>query len=114
MGSWPAWQVLRAAWAGWNGGDWQLFRRRLVHLMPWSWIAFYFAWQGGQFGMTMRYYLLLYGLLALFAAWFLIALLRRRATSDQAVWSYVIRNWAHVAGRVLLAGVVVGTFAWAT
>ena len=83
--AWLAWavaggQLLRAAWAGWNGGDWGLFRRRLVHLIPWSWIAFYFAWQGGQFGMTMRYYLLLYGLLALFAAWGLVKLWDRPPT----------------------------------
>jgi YYY domain-containing protein len=70
-----------AAWIGWLVAGWQLFRRRaLVHLVPWFWVAFYFAWQGGQFVMTMRYYGLLYGLLALFAAWLLLG---RPAAGDE-------------------------------
>ena len=36
-------------------------------MVPFLWIGFYFAWQGGQNVMTMRYYLLLYGLLCIFA-----------------------------------------------
>src|SRR5262249_22246473 len=85
LAGWIGWAAAGAgmalgAWAGWNSRGWQLFRRRLVHMIPWSWIAFYFAWQGGQFGMTMRYYLQLYGLLALFAAWGLVELWDRRPT----------------------------------
>ncbi|GAB4204058.1 MAG: hypothetical protein OHK0022_28850 [Roseiflexaceae bacterium] len=69
------------AWAAWALAGWQILRRRaLVHLIPWTWIAFYFAWQGGQFVMTMRYYSLLYGLLAIFAAWLLVSLYEARPT----------------------------------
>jgi YYY domain-containing protein len=73
-----------AAWLGWAAAGWQLVRhRRLVHIIPWLWIAFYFAWQGGQFVMTMRYYSLLYGLLALFAAWVLMSIYDLRLTIDE-------------------------------
>ncbi len=59
-----------AAWLAWGAALWRMIRRReVVHLIPVLWIGFYFAWQGGQFGMTMRYYALLYGLLAILAAW---------------------------------------------
>jgi len=108
------WQMLRAAWAGWNGGGWGLFRGRLVHLIPWVWIAFYFAWQGGQFGMTMRYYLPLYGLLALFAAWLLVWIVDCRLQ---------IANWTRRNSRIYnllftirwlpVMVVVLGTLCWA-
>jgi len=85
LAAWAGWgaagvSMAWAAWAGLNGAGWQTFQRRLMHLIPWLWIAFYFAWQGGQFGMTMRYYLLLYGLLALFAAWILVRMYDLRFT----------------------------------
>ena len=100
-----------AAWLGWAVAGWRLFRHRaLVHLIPWVWIAFYYVWQGGQFVMTMRYYSLLYGLLAVFAAWFLVG---RRTTDDgrrtmvntHRIPSFVIRHSSFV--------IVVGTLLWA-
>ncbi len=107
------WQMLRAAWVGWNGG-WELLRRRLVHLIPWSWIAFYFAWQGGQFGMTMRYYLLLYGLLAIFAAWLLVRIVDcRLQIADWARRKSTIYNLQFAIRWVPLVVVVLGTFCWA-
>jgi len=117
--AWLGWavaggQMLRAAWAGWNSGDWQLLRRRLVHLIPWSWIAFYFAWQGGQFGMTMRYYLLLYGLLALFAAWLLVRIVDYRWQIPDWVGSKSSIYYLRSAIRWLpLLVVLLGTFSWA-
>jgi YYY domain-containing protein len=109
------WQLLRAAWDSWNGGDWRLFQHRLAHLIPWSWIAFYFAWQGGQFGMTMRYYLLLYGLLALFAAWGLVKLWDRRPTIDNRRLTFWRdwRRWPLVVGRWSVVVVILGTLGWA-
>ncbi len=104
-----------AAWAGWAAAGWQIVRhRRLVHAIPWVWVAFYFAWQGGQFVMTMRYYALLYGLLAMFAAWGLIRIADRglqiadrrpRGSAASGLWS---------AARWLpLAFVAAGTLLWA-
>jgi YYY domain-containing protein len=100
-----------AAWLGWAAAGWQIVRRRrFVHLIPWSWIAFYFAWQGGQFVMTMRYYALLYGLLALFAAWGLA-----RLTNAKFKMQNERRGILHFAflTRALLLLVVLGTALWA-
>jgi YYY domain-containing protein len=108
------WQLLRAAWDSWNGGDWRLFQHRLAHLIPWSWIAFYFAWQGGQFGMTMRYYLLLYGLLALFAAWLLVRIVDcRLQIADWVGSKSTIYNLQSTIRWVPVVVVVLGTFCWA-
>ncbi|MBC8161168.1 MAG: glycosyltransferase family 39 protein, partial [Roseiflexaceae bacterium] len=64
-----------AALAAWVVAGWQLIRRgNLAHLLPWAWVTFYFAWQGGQFVTTMRYYSSLYGLLCVLAAWGLVVL----------------------------------------
>ncbi|MEP7190956.1 MAG: glycosyltransferase family 39 protein, partial [Roseiflexaceae bacterium] len=101
------WQMLRAAWAGWNNSDWRLLGCRLAHLIPWSWITFYFAWQGGQFGMTMRYYLLLYGLLALFAAWLLVRI------GDWLGRKSPISNLQSTIRWLPLVVVLLGTLGWA-
>ena len=62
-------------WLAWAVAAWQIVRWRVLrNLIPVAWIGFYFAWQGGQFGMTMRYYALLYGLFAVLAAWALVAI----------------------------------------
>ncbi|HEU5014279.1 MAG TPA: DUF2298 domain-containing protein, partial [Roseiflexaceae bacterium] len=100
-----------AAWLGWAVAGWRLFRHRaLVFLIPWGWIAFYYLWQGGQFVMTMRYYGLMYGLLAVFAAWLLVGRWttdggRWRATKVQQTSSFVIRHSSFV--------VIIGTLLWA-
>ena len=74
-----------AVWLGWAVIGWQLLRhRRLQHLIPWAWVTIFFAWQGGQLLMSMRYYALLYGLLALFAAWWLVWLWQRRGSGGAA------------------------------
>lgn len=57
---WVGWRILR--------GDWH------KHLLLWSWTAAYFLWQSFQFNPTMRYQLPIYPMLAIFAAWALVAL----------------------------------------
>lgn len=42
-----------------------------------AWVAFYFAWQGNQFAITLRYLLPIYGGLLVFAAWGLMRLWER-------------------------------------
>jgi YYY domain-containing protein len=111
-----------AAWAGWLAAGWQLFRRRaLAHLLPWLSIALYFAWQGGILNPSMRYFVVLYGLFAAFAAWALVAIWdRRRPTTDDRRpttgttrwWSVVCGLWS-VVGRMALVVVVIGTLCWA-
>ena len=92
-----------AAWAAWAVAGWRIMRHGDLRLLvPWGWIAFYFAWQGGLFVPTMRYYLLLYGLLALLAAWGLWAIWDGRWPRARRVWQ-----------RLPLLVVVAGTALWA-
>ena len=62
------WPLGLLAWAGFLWAGWRIWRgeRRLLPL--WGWAALYFAWQSAQFNPTMRYFLPLYPLLAIFAA----------------------------------------------
>jgi YYY domain-containing protein len=96
-----------AAWVAWGVAGWRILRRGDMRLIvPWVWIAFYFAWQGGQFVMTMRYYVLLYGLLIVLAAGGLLALWDRA----QRV---VAARWRRLAWRAPLIVAVAGTALWA-
>jgi YYY domain-containing protein len=106
------------AWAGWALAGWRIFRRRaLAHLIPWAWITFYFAWQGGQAFMTMRYYSMLYGLLIIFAAWGLIRICDLRFTILDLLERLPIVNRqssiVNCIAWVPLVVVVLGTFCWA-
>jgi len=68
-----------AAWIGWGAAGWQIVRghsRWARHLLPFSWVLVYYGWQGGGWVMTMRYYMPLYPVLALFAAWALVTAVR--------------------------------------
>ncbi|HEU5101709.1 MAG TPA: DUF2298 domain-containing protein [Roseiflexaceae bacterium] len=116
LAAWAGWAAAGAgmawaAWLGFTGRGWLTLQRRLVHLVPWMWIGFYFAWQGGQFGMTMRYYLLLYGLLALFAAWMLVRILDCGSWIADRVPK--IHNPQSKITWIPLILVVLGTFCWA-
>ncbi len=113
-----------AAWLAWAVALWQIVRRRILkHLLPVFWIGFYFAWQGGQFGMTMRYYVSLYGLFALLAAWGLVALWdwqRNTAAQQQndtaQAHSGILQRMASISRMLAPLPtilVVVGTFLWA-
>ncbi|MFN5341227.1 MAG: DUF2298 domain-containing protein [Roseiflexaceae bacterium] len=70
-----------AAWLGFVVAGYYLLRRRMMeHLIPWTWVLFFFGWQGGLFLMTMRYYLPIYGMLTIFAAWLVVHLASYRLT----------------------------------
>jgi YYY domain-containing protein len=65
------------AWLGWGAAGVRLLRRgrRGVvtaltwrYLVPWVWIALYWAWQGRGFNPSLRYFLPIYPPLILFAA----------------------------------------------
>ncbi|MBN2469882.1 MAG: glycosyltransferase family 39 protein, partial [Anaerolineae bacterium] len=69
-----------AAWGAWAAAGWRILRGGrdwARHLLPVTWILVYYAWQGGGWVMSMRYYLPLYPFLALLAAWGLMALVQR-------------------------------------
>ncbi|MBM4412593.1 MAG: hypothetical protein FJ040_03980 [Chloroflexi bacterium] len=81
-----------AAWLGFVVAGWQLIRRKqLVHLIPWAWVAFFFGWQGGQFLMTMRYYLPIYGVLIIFASWLVMHIASQRALLFDKVMNWLWR-----------------------
>ncbi|MBE0688983.1 MAG: glycosyltransferase family 39 protein, partial [Anaerolineae bacterium] len=60
-------------------GLWRLVRGKpgaLANAVPLAWIVAYFGFMGGQWVMTMRYYLPLYAAMSVMAAWGLAALVR--------------------------------------
>ncbi|MGB1288331.1 MAG: glycosyltransferase family 39 protein, partial [Aggregatilineales bacterium] len=87
------------AWFGWAWSGYQLFRGRrfaLRNILIFVWVLVYFAWIGRLWVMTMRYYLPLYGALAIFAAWGVYELWRVSKVQQ---------------GNLPLARIVPGTFA---
>lgn len=76
-------------WLCWLWSGWRLIRGRLEatrNLIPFVWIAGYFAFIGNLWVMTMRYYLPLYPTLALLAAWGLVEVLKRAFAPAKAAW----------------------------
>lgn len=60
------------AWAAWAWAGVTIVRGRagwMRHVLPFVWILGYFGWLGGRWVTTMRYFLPLYPILALFGAW---------------------------------------------
>jgi YYY domain-containing protein len=57
-------------WVGWRmiKGEWQ------KHILLWGWTALIFVWQSLIFNPSMRYQLLIYPILAIFAAWAVVRL----------------------------------------
>ncbi|MCU0499100.1 MAG: DUF2298 domain-containing protein [Anaerolineae bacterium] len=96
-----------AGWIGWIVSGWQLVRGR-IGAMRWLplflWILVYFGWVGGNFVMSMRYYLPLYPVLALFAAAWLVEWVTRTAANPQPI--------RRIAPRVILASVMLLTLLW--
>ncbi|MCE7935291.1 MAG: hypothetical protein DYG96_11970, partial [Chlorobi bacterium CHB2] len=69
--------------AGWVWSGWRLLRGRdgaLRNLLLVVWFLVYFGWLGRNWVATMRYFLPLYPVMALLAAWLLMELLRRTQT----------------------------------
>ncbi|MCA9894831.1 MAG: hypothetical protein KC615_17720, partial [Anaerolineae bacterium] len=73
------------AWIGWAWSGYRLLKGRtgsLANLLPFVWTTVYFAWIGRLWVMTMRYYLPLYGALALLGGWAIYALWRASRERD--------------------------------
>lgn len=69
-----------AAWFGWAWAGYRFLRGRVgatQNVLLLVWVLVFFGWLGRQWVMTMRYYLPLYGALAVLAAWALWELARR-------------------------------------
>lgn len=105
----------------WLGMAFKIFKCKDYLNMPlWVWSLVYFVWQGLAWVSSMRYLLLLYPLMAIFAAWGLEQLLgnkaalslRRTAAVTPQTYS-TKRSWTAPFGVILTIFVLLGTAAWA-
>jgi YYY domain-containing protein len=90
------------AWAGWAAMGLDLWRSRRVakHLVVWGWTTLMFLYLGMQWVKSMRYFIYLYPLLSIMAAYLLTRLIRAP-----------VRLW-RVVGCALAVVVVVGAALW--
>ncbi|MBZ0300767.1 MAG: DUF2298 domain-containing protein, partial [Anaerolineae bacterium] len=91
---------------GWVWSGWRLLRGRsgaLRNVLPFVWFLVYFGWLGRNWVATMRYFLPLYPVLALLAAWVLWEVLRRTQR----------RPFRRILAGGLNVGVVGFTLLWA-
>lgn len=93
------------AWSGLLYAAWRSFKRTewRQHLLPVVWAGGYFLFMGTRWVKSIRYFLPIYPILALLAAWLLLMLWRRAA-------AHPLRK--SLAGA-LTALVLVGTLLWA-
>ena len=99
-----------AAWAGWALAAWQVLRGLTTryngqavraHLLPVVWIGGMFLWQGLQYVQSMRYYLPLYPIYALMAAWVLWWVVEKAGSwkLETGSWKLEAGNWKLEAGN---------------
>ena len=92
-----------AAWGGFLLGAWQLLRKRqAAHLLPVAYVGLVFLYQGMQWVTTMRYFLPLYPILILLAAYLLVA-----------AWDWAVRRGPRWPALLLIGAVVGGTILYA-
>jgi hypothetical protein len=89
-----------AAWAGWLLVGRELLRGKGQHLVLWAWGSLVFLYQATRWVKAMRYFLPLYPLFILFAAYGLVRLCRAS-----------LPRWRRV-GLVLSGAVVLGAVVW--
>ena len=83
-----------------------------LHLPLWVFTGLYFIWQSISWVRTMRYQMLVYPALALFAGWGLVRLWSARKTIK--LWFIKIKpNMIRITGIVLTVLVILTTAAWA-
>ncbi len=95
-------------WMGWLWSGWRLVRGKagaVLNIIPFVWVLVYFGYLGRVWVMTMRYYLPLYAVIAVLAAWFLVYLVKAANQSGVA--------WRKLGARTLLVGAAGFTVLWA-
>ncbi|MEN4011737.1 MAG: phospholipid carrier-dependent glycosyltransferase [Bellilinea sp.] len=97
-------------WAGFLVASWGALRRGLLwraHLLPLIWVGGYFLFMGTRWVKSIRYFLPIYPLLALLAAWLLLHLWHSARQAERG------RRWRSLAAGALIAIVLGGTLLWA-
>lgn len=92
------------SWVAWAWSGWRVLRGKpgaLRNVLLFGWILVYFGWLGDNWVTSMRYFLPLYPVLAVLAAWMLVDFVKR---AD--------KTWARIASRGLLAFVAGFTLLW--
>lgn len=102
------WPLGLAAWAGWLYAAWRCFKgewRKLFLLV--AWVGGYFIWQNMQFWRYMRYFILIYPMLVLFAAWGLVRLWDWAKQSRTDLLQVLKSRFAHRSGlKALFPGLL--------
>ena len=93
---WALWRIIRFR------SDW------MSHAIPVVWSGAYFLFMGTRWVKSVRYFLPIYPMLLLLAAWALFALWDRTAKSE-TIWRTIKRT----AVAILMLIVIVPTFLWA-
>ena len=102
------------AWLSYLGMGWAILRKRDGgrHLPLWVFTGLYFVWQSVSWVRSMRYQMLVYPALALFAGWGLVKLWSAR--KEIKIWFVTLKpQLIRIVGIVLTVGVVLTTAAWA-
>ena len=102
------------AWLSYLGMGWTILRKQDggKHLPLWAFTGLYFIWQSVSWVRSMRYQMLIYPALALFAGWGLVTLWSAR--EEIKVWFIRLKpKLVRVTGITLTVVVVLTTAAWA-
>ncbi|MHB8089792.1 MAG: glycosyltransferase family 39 protein, partial [Anaerolineaceae bacterium] len=113
--------------AGWAGWAWSAFRmwkgEWRIHVLPFAWVLVYFVWQNLQFWRYMRYFLIIYPFIIMFAAWALMQLWEKTRESRQAFsqFKFQIRHplsglqpiWKGLSVFAILSIVLLYTYGYA-
>lgn len=96
------------AWAGFLWMGWKIIRGEWTrHSLLWGWCAVYTAWQSSSATPSMRYFMPVYPLLVIFAAWAIFAVWDAASQKSTRV------QWGKVVSILLGLGVSAGTMIWA-
>ncbi|UCD41389.1 MAG: hypothetical protein JSV69_12550, partial [Chloroflexota bacterium] len=108
------------AWAGFLWVGWRMIRGEWrKHILLWGWTGLIFVWQSLIFNPSMRYQLLIYPTLAIFAGWAVVRLYDWGKNKIVGrIDSQINANdksfaWAKVAAIVIGAGVLISTAIYA-
>ncbi len=108
------WPLGICAWAAFLGMGWQILRKRnwRIHLPLWAFTGLYFIWQSLSWVRSMRYQVLIYPSLAIFAGWGLVKLWSARR--QIRLWFVRVKPvWVRVFGILMTVIVLLSTAAWA-